>query len=412
MGAMETVQTYKSYKSGDIIMTQGEQGDCAYLIEEGQVEILIEKSDGSIERLATRGPGTVIGEMAIVDDAPRVATVQAVEDCKLLEISREDFNRRLDSADPVIKMIAQIILTRYRDMLVRASIFNDPDSVPTPEDLERKVVQQNNAGEMIKMANDFKIAIESNQLQLHYQPIIDFETTELKGFEALMRWKHPEQGMIPPGVFIPVAEDSGLIVQASRWALREACQALNRIQGQTGYDFDLTMSVNFSSTDFADENFLEQVYLILSETDIEPNRINLEITERLLMTQPDNAKETLSMCRQAGLGISIDDFGTGYSSLSYLHYYPIDTLKVDQTFVRNMRADDSARELVKSIIALGKNMQMKTIAEGVEDLEDAQILKEMGCDQSQGYYFSRPLPEHEIVDFVRDWDINPLKSSF
>ena len=409
---MQTAQTYKSFKAGDIIMAQGERGECAYLIEEGRVEVLIEKIDGAVEHLATRGPGTIIGEMAIVDDAPRVATVKAVEDCKLLEISREEFNRRLDNADPVIKMISQIILTRYRDMLVRASIFNDPDSVPTPEDFERKVIAQNNAGEMIKMANDFKVGIENNQLLLYYQPIIDLNTSELRGFEALMRWNHPEQGMIPPGVFIPVAEDSGLIVDASRWALRESCQALKRIQGRTGYDHDLTMSVNFSSTDFAEENFLEQVYMILSETDIVPTRINLEITERLLMTQPDNAKETLSMCRQAGLGISIDDFGTGYSSLSYLHYYPIDTLKIDQVFIRNMRADETSKEFVKSIVALGKNMKMKTIAEGVEDLEDAQLLKEMGCDQTQGYYFSRPLPEHEVIDFVRNWDINPVKSSF
>ncbi len=409
---MDNNNTYKIYKRGETIILQGEKGDRAYYIEDGHVEILMTKPDSSVEKLATRGAGTIIGEMAIVDDAPRIATVKAVEECKLLEITREDFNRRLESSDPVIKMISQIILTRYRDMLTRASIFNDPGSVPTPEELERQLVQQNNAGEMIKMANDFKSAIENNQLSLHYQPIIDFQTGNLTGFEALMRWTHPEKGMISPGIFIPVAEDSGLIVEASRWALREACMALTRIQGQTGYNQDLSVSVNFSSTDFAEENFLEQVYLILSETDISPQRVHLEITERLLMNQPDNAKETLSLCRNAGLGISIDDFGTGYSSLSYLHYYPIDTLKIDQSFVRNMRQDETASELVKSIIALSKNMKMKTIAEGVEDQEDATLLREMGCDQCQGFYFSKPLPEAEAIEFVRNWDANPLKTSF
>ncbi len=396
-------QSQKTFKAGDVIMRQGEQGECAYVIEEGQVEILIEKTNGLIHRVGTRGPGTVIGEMAIVDDEPRVATVKAVADCKLLEITRSDFNRRLKSADPVIQMIAQIILTRYRDMLTRAAIFREPGTFPTPEDLEREHVGQSNAVETIKIANEFRAAMDNGELSLHYQPIIDLQTGQIQGFEALMRWLHPEKGHISPGIFIPVAEDSGLIVDASRWALKEACKALKRIQGRTGYDRQLFMSVNFSSTDFAEENFLEQLYTTLSATDVEPERVHLEITERLLMTQPDNAKETLSMCRKAGMGISIDDFGTGYSSLSYLHYYPIDTLKIDQSFVRNMSKDDTARELVKSIISLGKNMNMHTIAEGVEDMSEANALRDMGCDAAQGYFFSRPMDEATITDVVRSW---------
>lgn len=396
-------QSQKIFKEGDIIMRQGDHGECAYIIEEGQVEILIEKTNGLIQRVGTRGPGTVIGEMAIVDDEPRVATVKALADCQLLEISRSDFHRRLKSADPVIQMIAQIILTRYRDMLTRAAIFQEPGILPTPEDLEREAVGQTNAVETIKIASEFRNAIDNGELSLHYQPIVDLGTGKIQGFEALMRWTHPEKGNISPGVFIPVAEDSGLIVDASRWALREACKALRRIQSKTGYDRNLFMSVNFSSTDFAEENFLEQLYTTLSATDVEPERVHLEITERLLMAQPDNAKETLSMCRKAGLGISIDDFGTGYSSLSYLHYYPIDTLKIDQSFVRNMSKDQTAKELVKSIIALAKNMNMHTIAEGVEDESEAQQLTEMGCDSAQGYFFARPMDETTITELVRNW---------
>lgn len=384
-------------------MRQGEHGECAYIIEEGQVEILIEKTNGLIQRVGTRGAGTVIGEMAIVDDEPRVATIKALADCKLLEISRSDFHRRLKSADPVIQMIAQIILTRYRDMLTRAAIFHEPGAMPTPEDLERETVGQTNAMETIKIASEFRNAMDNGELSLHYQPIIDLGTGKIQGFEALMRWTHPEKGNISPAIFIPVAEDSGLIVDASRWALKEACKALRRIQGKAGYDRNLFMSVNFSSTDFAEENFLDQLYTTLSATDVEPERVHLEITERLLMTQPDNAKETLNMCRKAGLGISIDDFGTGYSSLSYLHYYPIDTLKIDQSFVRNMSKDQTAKELVKSIISLAKNMNMHTIAEGVEDENEARQLTEMGCDSAQGYFFARPMDEATITEIVRNW---------
>lgn len=384
-------------------MRQGDQGDCAYIIEKGLVEILIEKANGAIARVGTRGAGTIIGEMAIVDNEPRIATIKALEECSLLEISKEDFSRRLKTADPVLQITTQVILTRYRDMLTRASILKESSTYPTPEELERGYLEQANTIETVKMANEFRAAIGTEQLSLHYQPIMNLETGSVDGFEALMRWNHPEKGPISPGVFIPVAEDTGLIVEASRWALRESCRALRRIETKVGLESSLFMSVNFSSTDFAEENFLDHLYNILSETDVEPRKVHLEITERLLMNQPQNAKDTLNLCRKAGLGIAIDDFGTGYSSLSYLHYYPIDTLKIDQSFVRNMMDDKTSLELVKSIIALGTNMNMKIIAEGVEKSEEADMLRTMGCERAQGYFFSRPLSEKDVTDKLLEW---------
>lgn len=169
------------------------------------------------------------------------------------------------------------------------------------------------------------------------------------------------------------------------------------------------MSVNFSSTDFAAEHFLDHVYRILSESDVPAQQIKLEITERLLIQQPDNAKETLEMCHKAGMGIAIDDFGTGYSSLSYLYYFPIDTLKIDQSFVRAMRRDAKSLELVKSIIGLGKNMNMTIIAEGVEELEEGQILRSLGCNSAQGYFFAKPLPEKDVIELLKNW--NPARLS-
>lgn len=400
---MEGIQTRKMFKSGDTIMRQGERGESAYIIEKGRVEILIEKANGVTQRVGTRGEGTLIGEMAIVDNEPRIATIVAIEDCSLLEITQADFNRRLKAADPVLQITAQVILTRYRDMLMRTAILKETAAYPTPEELERGYMEQLNAVETITMANEFRAAIGTEQLSLHYQPIMNLATGMVDGFEALMRWHHPEKGPISPGIFIPVAEDSGLIVEASRWALRESCRALRRMEAKVGLERDLFMSVNFSSTDFAEENFLDTLYTILSETDVAPHKVHLEITERLLMNQPQNAKETLSLCRKAGLGIAIDDFGTGYSSLSYLHYYPIDTLKIDQSFVRNMLQDKTSKELVKSIIALGTNMSMKIIAEGVEHAEEADALREMGCGLAQGYHFSRPLSEKDITDKLIAW---------
>jgi EAL domain-containing protein (putative c-di-GMP-specific phosphodiesterase class I) len=400
---MEGNQTRKIFKAGETILRQGEAGDCAYIIEKGLVEILIEKVNGIVGRVGTRGAGTIIGEMAIVDNEPRIATIKALEDCSLLEITKEDFTRRLKTADPVLQITTQVILTRYRDMLTRASILKETSTYPTPEDLERGYLEQSKTVETVAMANEFRAAIGTDQLSLHYQPIMNLTTGYVDGFEALMRWNHPEKGPISPAVFIPVAEDTGLIVEASRWALREACRALRRIETKTGLEHPMFMSVNFSSTDFAEENFLDQLYTILSETDVAPQKVHLEITERLLMNQPQNAKDTLSLCRKAGLGIAIDDFGTGYSSLSYLHYYPIDTLKIDQSFVRNMLQDKTSMELVKSIIALGQNMNMKIIAEGVEHAEEAEFLKEKGCERAQGYFFCRPLSEKDITDKLIQW---------
>ncbi|MDB2683114.1 EAL domain-containing protein [Alphaproteobacteria bacterium] len=399
---MSIEQTKKSFSAGEIIMKQGELGESAYIIEDGRVEIVLNKPDGGEQIVGTRGPGTIIGEMAIVDNAPRTATVRAIEDCVLLEITQNDFSRRLSSADPVLKMISQVILTRYRDTLTRAEITKDSQNWPPAEAVELNYAEETHAVEKIKIANEFQDALKNNQLSLHYQPIVNMATGNLCGFEALMRWIHPEKGFIPPDLFIPIAEDSGLIVEASKWALDESCQALKRIESKTGYEHDLFMSVNFSSTDFAADGFVESVYNTVSKHDIPPQQIHLEITERLLMGQPDNARDTLSQCRQAGMSISIDDFGTGYSSLSYLHYFPIDTLKIDRSFVCQMNEDESAMALIKSIIALGKNMKMHIIAEGVEEKEEAETLAALGCDMAQGYYFARPSTEQDVIAFIHE----------
>ncbi len=399
---MTATNSKKIFKTGETIMRQGEPGASAYIIESGKVEINVKTPGGKQQVVGTRGPGTMIGEMALVDNAPRTATVKALEDCVLLEITKEDFSGRLDKADPILRMTTQVILLRYRDTLTRAEISGESSGWPPVEALERNYAEQTDAVENIKIANELKEAIEKKQLSLHYQPIINLKEKRVVGFEALMRWMHPQKGFISPAVFIPIAEQTGLIVEASRWALTESCKALQRIERAAGYEDELFMSVNFSSTDFAEENFVDAIYTTISESNVKANMVHLEITERLLMGQPDNARETLMMCRKAGIGIAIDDFGTGYSSLSYLHYFPIDTLKIDQSFVRDMHKNESSMALVKSIIALGKNMKMHTIAEGVETVEEAKTLLNLGCEMGQGYYFAKPMPEKDMIKFVSD----------
>ncbi len=237
--------------------------------------------------------------------------------------------------------------------------------------------------------------------------IIDLQNMKIAGFEALMRWKHPDKGMISPGIFIPVAETSGLIVELSRWALGVACDAINDLRAASNPQLrganPLFISVNFSVKDFSDGGFFDQVKNTLRNKATDPAQIHLEITESLLMEAPGASKEALEKCRGHGIMVAIDDFGTGYSSLSYLHSFPIDTLKIDQSFIRSINSNPSSLALVKSIIALARNLGMKLIAEGIETEQEAAIIRTLGCEECQGFWFSRPLPLHDALEFVKSW---------
>ncbi len=395
---MESISSTKTFSAGEIIMAQGEAGHCAYFIQDGKVEIIVQQLNGDVLSMGTRGAGSIIGEMAIVDDQPRSATIRALENCQLLEISKEDFSRSVKTANPIVRLISQVIVMRYRDILRRShTLLTDVGDAISLEMLEREYAEQSNVLSVIKLANEFKFAISNKQLFLQYQPIVDLHTSEVLGFEALMRWNHPVEGIIPPDEFIPMAEDSGLIVEATNWAFRESCLALHRIENKLKPAHKLFMSINFSATDFEEESFFENFSRILQETKTDPTQIHLEITERLLLQQPTDVKSTLSKCRAAGMGVAIDDFGTGYSSLGYLHQYPINILKIDRSFIRKMLGDPLSMGLIKSILTLNENMGLKIIAEGVETFAEVQLLREMNCAIAQGYYFSRPMDEESLV---------------
>lgn len=246
-------------------------------------------------------------------------------------------------------------------------------------------------------ADDFGHALNNGHLSLAYQPIVKMNNNKIAGFEAFMRWQHPVHGNIPPSSFIPVAEESGLIVPASRWALKEACRALLRLSGNVGYDISFFMSVNFSATDLDDENFLEQLYTIISAVDIDPSRLHVEITEKLLDHNTEKAREILGLCRSAGLGVSIDDFNTESSSLHHIHSFGINMVKIDQI------TDQSVRAIIDEAHELG----MLTTAEGVETQEDAAMLRAMGCDYAQGYYFARPMSEDDTITYLRQRHLQP-----
>jgi EAL domain-containing protein (putative c-di-GMP-specific phosphodiesterase class I) len=395
---MSDTNILKTFKAGETVMRQGDPGDCAYIIEEGRVEIFIEAPDGKKQSVGTRGAGTMIGEMAIVDRALRTATIKAVEDCKFLQITSEDFERRLKKADPILRMATHVILTRYRDTLLRAAISS---KAPLPtEAIELNYAVSNNDIERVKLDKELKAAFDKGELHLNYQPIIDLKTGRIAGFESLMRWTHPERGNIPPSIFIPSAEETGLIHDLSRWALQESCEALARIEKTISSEQKLFVSVNFSGSDFAVEGFVDHVGKAVRNSGIKPEQLHIEMTEQILMTHPGKAKLTLLACAEAGYHMSIDDFGTGYSSLSYLHHFPIHTLKIDRSFIFGMTENEGSLALVKSIIALGKNLDMTIIAEGAEIAAEVEALKKLGCDMVQGYFFAKPMSEASLIDYI------------
>jgi diguanylate cyclase (GGDEF)-like protein len=246
----------------------------------------------------------------------------------------------------------------------------------------------------LALETSLRQALGQEQFQLYYQPQIDIATRQVVGLEALLRWHHPTQGMIAPDRFIPLAEKTGLIISIGEWVLREACRQGAAVPG-------LKMAVNLSARQFHQENLVAVVRQIMEETGMPPAGLELEITESALIYDVESAIVTMAELVELGVSISLDDFGTGYSSLSYLKRFPIDTLKIDKSFIAEVTTDPGSKVIVNTIIVMAHSLGHKVIAEGVETEEQFAMLHERGCDQAQGYLFSRPLPYQEAMDAAR-----------
>ena len=244
-------------------------------------------------------------------------------------------------------------------------------------------------------------ALAHNEFRVHYQPIISLETWRISGFEALVRWEHPEHGYVSPLKFIPVAEETGLIIQLGEWVLREACQQLKLWQEQFPSDPPLSMSVNLSGKQLSQPDLIDRISQILSETGIEASTLKIEITESAIIENIDDAAMTLRRIKALGIRLSLDDFGTGYSSLSYLHRFPIDTLKIDRSFVSRINLPKNT-EIVKTILALAGNLGMDVVAEGVETREQILQLTGMNCEYVQGYLLSKPIDGRAMRELISE----------
>jgi len=331
-------------------------------------------------------------------------------------------------AKRILQAVAERHSTRQQDFYVTASIGVSvyPDDGLTAETLIKnadtamyeakengrqsfkffKAAMNIRAVERQSIEEGLRRALERQEFSLLYQPKVNLRTMAITGAEALIRWAHPIRGLVSPAEFIPVAEDCGLILPIGRWVLREACT-----QAQAWRDAGLspgTMAVNISALELRDENFLEGVLAVFGDTGLDPRLLELELTETVLMKRAESTESILKSLSAIGVKVAVDDFGTGYSSLSYLRRFPINALKIDQSFVRHITSSLDETAIVTAVISMGRSLNLRVVAEGVETQEEVAFLQAHECEEAQGYYFSRPVPATQFAKLLETGILQPV----
>jgi EAL domain-containing protein (putative c-di-GMP-specific phosphodiesterase class I) len=386
------------FQPGELIFSEGSPADKAYIVESGLVEIFV-GSDAETVQLNTLGPGDIFGEVGLIDAFPRSASAKALSECRCIVVSAIQIAERIESSPPMVKMLMSMALHRNRtyNSYLKTHVHPSSDHFIDPISIQNTYVhsyQYKKILEDIKLESELKSAIQNHELALYYQPLYSLSQKNLIGFEALLRWQSQTRGMLSPGQFIPIAEETSLIVPMGLWIIQQACLDLKHFQAgmDPGQETNPTLfiSVNISVRQFLEPEFLDRLLAMVAHHGIPPGQLKLEVTERIFLEQAE-AIDTISKCREAGFEIALDDFGTGYSSLNYLERCEIDTLKIDQSFTQKICTSERAKILVGSIIDIGKKLGLPTVAEGIETADQMVVLRDMGCDIGQGFLFSRPV---------------------
>jgi diguanylate cyclase (GGDEF)-like protein/PAS domain S-box-containing protein len=358
------------------------------------------RSDGTVARIGGDEFAVLLEDIAESSDAIRVAQrIQAAVASPFLLLGQEvckgvSIGIALASSDDSAESVIQNAdLAMYRAKAkgkARSELFDST--------MHEQVMGQ------LQLEVRLRRGLQNQEFRLHYQPIVEVATGLVEGFEALLRWKPADSDLVPPGVFIPVAEQSGLIVPISDWVLTEACREAGTWHRQYPDEPPLYVSINVSAKHFSHPGFIGHVRKALEKTGIPHRCVKIELTESVAMNDAPSTEETMSQLRDLGVKLSIDDFGTGYSSLSYLRRFPVDTLKIDQSFIAAMETERGNFAIVSTVVALGRNLGLQVVAEGVETLSQFEKLKTISCDAAQGYFFSKPVPSDAVcgvIDIVR-----------
>jgi len=390
---------------GSIIFSEGQIGDCAYIIHEGEIGLSTNINDCNVEFTVARS-GDLIGEMALIDDGTRLATAKVLKDVELLVIPKDFIKRVITEADPTMVLLVKLALERYRNMRIRLEQFSRGEHTQTEDTICASTAallthQTRLTATRLDDERKLQTALDQREFQLFYQPIIDFKTDRIAGCEALIRWIHNGQ-IISPLEFIGLAEKTGQIEQIGYWIFEEATRVLPRFKAivERASPGAFFLSINLSSRQIESASQVNKLKQKLLGSGMDLSSIKLEITESVLMTNPPRIASVLTELKQFGTQIALDDFGTGYSSFSYLHRFPIDNIKIDQSFVATMRENPTSEAIVRTLCSLARSLGMTTIAEGIEKKEDIAQLKGFGCDFGQGYIYSKPVPEAEFIKLI------------
>ncbi len=393
--------------AGTLLFREGDMGNTAYLVESGKVEISTTQ-EGEYVTLGFVQAGDLLGEMSIIDDAPRSASATVVENARLQVIHCDQIRDRMSQMDPTLRYVFRLMSTRLRDNLYKLrKRANDEGAIADSSSASVDPLIREAAIDKLRMEADLWLAVgqDQNQLSVLYQPIVNLSNTdEVVGFEALLRWEHPTLGMVTPGTFIQLAEETPLITGISDWVSQEVIRHIPAIRnallaaGQKEPE-DFFVAINISASQIDLMSHFDAMLTLMEELNLPTSILKLEITESQL-AQTVALMTWVREAKSMGFQVAIDDFGTGYSSLSQLLHVHADTLKVDQSFVRDMVLHKQAENMVKAVMSIARSFHMNVVAEGIETEQQRDMLKAMGCDYGQGYLFGRPMKLEAITHWM------------
>ncbi|HWT14218.1 MAG TPA: EAL domain-containing protein [Patescibacteria group bacterium] len=382
------------FAAGDIVFREGDPPTSAYLVESGQIEILTVK-EGVPMVLSVLGPGDLLGEMAVIDDAPRTATARALSEASLIEVDRAQINERIDSSDPIVRALLKGQLSRYRSAL-QALRSGEAPVLPAPGERHRHDADgyDDQAVAKIHLETQLRDSLASRSLEVRFQPIYEIRERRISGYEALVRWTHPVRGPISPAEFIALAEETSLILPVGEYVLERVAETLAKLadRGVAPLPF---IAVNMSGRQLAESDMLGVVTTVAEKHGIDARAIKIEITESLMLDF-ERVGELISRCDAVGIKVALDDFGTGYSNLGHLHKLQFSTVKLDQGFVRQMVDAPRCHAIVQAIVQMVHALDSDIVAEGVETEDQLQALDALSCRYAQGYLIGRPQTYDEM----------------
>lgn len=384
------------FKAGNVIFNEGDIRDNAYILETGEVDIIRAHNTENEINHATLRTGDLFGEMALMEPGLRSASAIARTDCVAFVVSPNVLEDRLKGLDPVVTSLFSMLIEKYRFSRIEndesfSGVGNNPSS------LTDFTTRKTDALKELGLEQEIRRALDKGHFKPYLQPIVSLADSKIIGFETLIRWHHPERGVIMPDDFIPVAERMDLIQAIDRKMLEMACDIIPKMHDMVKGDEKPFISVNLSGVNFDDESMVNGIGEVMKKANVDPKHIKLEITESAFIGNSDKAAKILDGLKALGVTIALDDFGVGYSSLGYLHKFAIDGIKIDRSFTARARDNKKSMDIVSAIVGLAKTFDLGVIAEGIETQGDVDSLIKIGCIQGQGYLFDKPLTVEEAL---------------